>query len=91
MTDRVMALLAFLFLLGFLGILVWFVPRLDLGAVVAVTLAPRGLRFLYDAAEQAGQLSGRSARCGPTFTPNPISTGRIHGCGSASPSSRAPS
>lgn len=38
MTDRVMALLAFLFLLGFLGILVWFVPRLDLGAVVAATL-----------------------------------------------------
>ena len=38
MTDRVMAVLAFLFLLGFLGILVWFVPRLDLGLVVAATL-----------------------------------------------------
>ena len=38
MTDRVMAVLAYLFLLGFLGILVWFVPRLDLGAVVAATL-----------------------------------------------------
>jgi hypothetical protein len=38
MTDRVMALLAYLFLLGFLGILVWYVPRLDLGLVVAATL-----------------------------------------------------
>ena len=38
MTDRAMALLAFLFLLGFLGILVWYVPRLDLGLVVAATL-----------------------------------------------------
>ena len=67
MTDRVMALLAFLFLLGFLGILVWFVPRLDLGAVVAVTLAPRGLRLLHDAAEQAGQLS----RTGPRDAARP--------------------
>jgi len=39
MTDRLMALLAFLILAGFLAILIWFVPRLDLGAVVAITLA----------------------------------------------------
>jgi hypothetical protein len=38
MTDRVMAVLAFVFLLGFLGILLWFVPRLDLGGVIAATL-----------------------------------------------------
>ncbi len=39
MSDRIMAMLAFALLAGFLGILVWYVPRLDLGIVVAVTLA----------------------------------------------------
>lgn len=38
LTDRVMALFAFAVLAAFLGILVWYVPRLDLGAVVVVTL-----------------------------------------------------
>lgn len=38
MFDRIMALAALVVLLGFLGILVWFVPRLDLGAVVVVTV-----------------------------------------------------
>jgi hypothetical protein len=38
MTDRLMALFAYLMLAGFLAILLVFVPRLDLGAVVAVTL-----------------------------------------------------
>ncbi len=38
MTDKIMALAAFVVLAIFLGILVWFVPRIDLGAVVAVTL-----------------------------------------------------
>jgi hypothetical protein len=33
-----MRLLAFAVLVAFLGILVWFVPRLDLGAVIAVVL-----------------------------------------------------
>jgi len=37
-TDRIMALAAFLTLAAFLGILLWFVPRLDLGGVVAATL-----------------------------------------------------
>jgi hypothetical protein len=39
MSDRLMALVALAVLAGFLGILVAYVPRLDLGAVVASTLA----------------------------------------------------
>ena len=39
MTDRILALVAFAFLAAFLGILVTWVPRIDLGIVVAVTLA----------------------------------------------------
>ena len=38
MTDRIMMALAILVLGGFLGILVLEVPRIDLGAVVGVTL-----------------------------------------------------
>lgn len=34
MTDRLMALLAFVILCGFLGILIWHVQRLDLAIVV---------------------------------------------------------
>ncbi len=37
-TDRMMALVAFLMLAAFLGILMWFVPRLDLGGVIVITL-----------------------------------------------------
>jgi hypothetical protein len=39
MMERTMALLALAILAGFLAILVWFVPRWDLGGVIAVTLA----------------------------------------------------
>jgi hypothetical protein len=38
MSDRLMAVLAFALLVLFLGILIWYVPRLDLGAWVAATL-----------------------------------------------------
>nr|WP_204354601.1 hypothetical protein [Paracoccus saliphilus] len=38
MTDKIMVLGAFIVLVGFLGILVWHVPRLDLGAIVLLTL-----------------------------------------------------
>lgn len=38
MLDRIIALLAFLVLAGFLGILAWYVPRLDLGLVIGATL-----------------------------------------------------
>ena len=39
MTDRILAFTAILVLLGFVGILVWSVPRIDLGAVVGLTVA----------------------------------------------------
>jgi hypothetical protein len=55
MTDRVMAAFALAVLLAFLGILVWFVPRVDLGSVVAVT----ALFVVYDFFVASGR-SGRS-------------------------------
>ncbi|MCS0504576.1 hypothetical protein [Ancylobacter mangrovi] len=42
MTERLMALLAFLVLAGFLSILVIWVPRVDLGAWVLLTLVCAG-------------------------------------------------
>ena len=39
MTDQLMRLAAFAALVGFLGILVYWVPRIDLTAVILVTLA----------------------------------------------------
>ncbi len=38
MTNTIMAALAFVVLAGFLGILAWWVPRLDLGLVIGATL-----------------------------------------------------
>lgn len=38
MLNRIIAAIAFAIFLGFLGILVWFVPRLNLGLVVGATL-----------------------------------------------------
>lgn len=38
MTDRLMSILAFGLLLAFLGILISYVPRLDLGIVIGATL-----------------------------------------------------
>lgn len=38
MTDTFIKLLAFAILLGFLGILIYRVPRIDLGAVIALTV-----------------------------------------------------
>ncbi|MGZ3218128.1 hypothetical protein [Paracoccus sp. T5] len=43
MRDKLMAILAYIVLLGFLGILVWHVPRLDLGGVVLFTLILAGV------------------------------------------------
>ena len=45
MTDKLLSLLAFGVLAGFLGILVWEVPRLDLGAVALITLLFAGYDF----------------------------------------------
>jgi hypothetical protein len=42
MTDAVMRLAAFALLVAFLGVLIWYVPRLDLGGVLLVTLALAG-------------------------------------------------
>lgn len=40
--NNVLAILAFALMLAFLGILLWHVPRLDLTAVVALTVALAG-------------------------------------------------
>ena len=45
MTDRILALVAFGVLAGFLGILLTWVPRLDLGAVIVFTLALTAVDF----------------------------------------------
>lgn len=45
MSQSVMKLLAFAVFVAFLGVLVWHVPRLDLGAVVLVTVALVGWDF----------------------------------------------
>lgn len=47
MTDKVMALLAFAVLCAYLGILVFYVPRLDLGIVVGATLLLVGYDFMF--------------------------------------------
>lgn len=36
--ERALSVLSFLLLVGFLGVLIWRVPRLDLGAVAAITV-----------------------------------------------------
>lgn len=46
MMDRIVALFAYAILLGFLGILVWRVPQLDLGLVVLATLLLAGTDLL---------------------------------------------
>lgn len=38
MTDKLLALLALAVLIGYLGILVFHVPRLDLGLIIGATL-----------------------------------------------------
>jgi hypothetical protein len=52
MTNRLLAALAFAVLAGFVGILVWYVPRLDLGAVVAVTVLLAGYDFYRSAGSE---------------------------------------
>ncbi len=38
MRDRALSILAFLVLVAFIGVLIWKLPRLDLGLVSAVTV-----------------------------------------------------
>jgi hypothetical protein len=44
MSDRLMQIVAVLVVAGFLGIVLMHVPRLDLGAVIVITLAA----MIYD-------------------------------------------
>lgn len=39
MRDRALSILAFLVLVAFIGVLIWKLPRLDLGLVSAVTVS----------------------------------------------------
>ncbi len=55
MINRTVAILAFLMLTGFLGILLWFVPRLDLAVVVVLTL----LLAFIDLYQTAGERDHR--------------------------------
>ena len=47
MSDRLMQILALLVVSGFLGIVLLHVPRLDLAAVIAVTLLAVGYDFFF--------------------------------------------
>lgn len=51
MTDRLLYVFAFVVLIGFLGILFFNVPRLDLGLVLAATLILAG-RDLFGAKDR---------------------------------------
>lgn len=55
MIDRIMALVAVVTLAAFLGILVWKVPRVDLAAVIAITLALALWDFLANANKSSGR------------------------------------
>ncbi len=52
MINRFVAILAFLMLAGFVGILFWYVPRLDLGAVIAITLILAAIDLYRSAGER---------------------------------------
>ena len=52
--NRLMALVAFAFFLGFLAILIWHVPRLDLGTVIAVTVLLAGYDLFLGSRNKTG-------------------------------------
>ena len=52
MINRPLVIIAFLFLCVFLGILLWKVPRLDLGAVILFTLVLAGYDILLPHGER---------------------------------------
>ena len=54
MLERMLSFLALLTLCGFLGILVWKVPRLDLGVVIVLTLVLAGVDLLYRRGPKSG-------------------------------------
>ena len=53
--TRLMALIAFLILAGFIGILVWFVPRYDLAAVALLTMGLVAYDFITSSGKKNGQ------------------------------------
>jgi hypothetical protein len=54
MLERMLSLLALLVLCGFLGILVWKVPRLDLGIVIALTVLLGSIDLLFRRGRRSG-------------------------------------
>lgn len=62
MSDRLMALLAYAVMAAFLLILIWYVPRWDLGGVIALTLLLAGYDLL--------QVVRRHERPGPETRPS---------------------
>ncbi|MDP3960273.1 MAG: hypothetical protein Q8Q26_09510 [Pseudorhodobacter sp.] len=52
MINRMVATLAFAVLTAFLGILVWYVPRWDLGLVVGTTLVLAAVDLFQTAGER---------------------------------------
>lgn len=51
MTDTILKLLAFALLVAFLGILFYWVPRLDLAFVLGTTIVLAGIDFFWTGAE----------------------------------------
>lgn len=43
--EKIIAIVAGLFMVGFLGILFWFVPRVDLGVLIVITIAMMAYDF----------------------------------------------
>ncbi len=54
MLERILSFLALLMLCGFLGILLWNVPRLDLGVVIVLTLLLAGVDLLFRRGPKSG-------------------------------------
>lgn len=54
MRDMMLVILALAVLCGFFGILLWFVPRWDLGSVIAITLLLAGYDLLLHGRRRGG-------------------------------------
>jgi hypothetical protein len=55
MSDRLMQIVAVLAVAGFLGIVLMHVPRLDLGAVIVITLAAMVYDFFLAPSSRGGR------------------------------------
>ena len=54
MTERILMIFAFLVLCGFIGILVWRVPQLDIGSVALLTVLLAAYDFFIHRARADG-------------------------------------